>query len=282
MKHAAHKAASASKRSAKHASALASTLATETLHEAVAREVNAMPRTRRERRAYERAHARKNRFTMSGAITLLLGTMGTAIVATAAGMNSNLFDRTVAVAAAADGKSSTETATTDKTTVSRSSERTDRSAVAAGAETASVKTSDAVPWSVEDGATTIDVNSLTAINHPTGDVGLAYEFSQCTWWAYTRRHQLGLPVGSYFGNGAQWANSARALGYSVDNNPQVGDVVVFQPGQEGAVAYYGHVAIVEKVNEDGSIVTSESNAGTGGKIFSRTISNPSRFQFIHE
>ncbi|TCD54070.1 CHAP domain-containing protein [Alloscardovia theropitheci] len=281
MKHAAHKAASVNKRTAKHASALTSTLATETLHEAVAREVNAMPRTRRERRAYERAHARKNRFTMSGAITLLLGTVGTAVAATAAGMNSNLFDRTVAVAAAADTHATT-TDSTARSTVSRSSERTSKDEIQPGVETASVKTSDAVAWNVEDGATAIDVNNLTAIDHPTGDVGLAYEFSQCTWWAYTRRHQLGLPVGSYFGNGAQWANSARKLGYSVDNKPQVGDVVVFQPGQEGAVAYYGHVAIVEKVNDDGSIVTSESNAGTGGKIFSRTISNASRFEFIHE
>ena len=27
-------------------------------------------------------------------------------------------------------------------------------------------------------------------NHATGDVGNAYEFSQCTWWVYVRRHQL--------------------------------------------------------------------------------------------
>lgn len=39
-------------------------------------------------------------------------------------------------------------------------------------------------------------------NHVTGDVGNAYAFSQCTWWAYVRRHQLGLPVGSHMGNGA--------------------------------------------------------------------------------
>lgn len=34
-------------------------------------------------------------------------------------------------------------------------------------------------------------------NHATGDVGNAYEFSQCTWWVYVRRHQLGLPAGSH-------------------------------------------------------------------------------------
>lgn len=45
-------------------------------------------------------------------------------------------------------------------------------------------------------------------NHATGDVGNAYEFSQCTWWVYVRRHQLGLPAGSHMGNGCQWADSA--------------------------------------------------------------------------
>ncbi|WP_018143237.1 CHAP domain-containing protein [Alloscardovia criceti] len=280
MKHAAHRSTVSHKRTAKHAHVLASSpAAVESLHDAVAREVNAMPRTRRERREYQRSRMRKNRFTVSSAVTLLFGTLGTAMVGTAIGTQSNLFDRTIAVASAADN-STVSSADTSASAVSRSSERAAQTAV--GTEIASVTTSDAVAWNVEDAATTIDVSNLTASNHPTGDVGLAYEFSQCTWWAYTRRHQLGLPVGSYFGNGAQWADSARKLGYSVDNTPQVGDVVVFQPGQEGAVAYYGHVAIVEKVNEDGSIVTSESNAGTGGKIFSRTISDASRFEYIHE
>ena len=39
-------------------------------------------------------------------------------------------------------------------------------------------------------------------NHATGDVGNAYEFSQCTWWVYVRRHQLGLPAGSHMATAA--------------------------------------------------------------------------------
>jgi len=119
-------------------------------------------------------------------------------------------------------------------------------------------------------------------NHATGDVGNAYEFSQCTWWVYVRRHQLGLPAGSHMGNGCQWADSARALGYWVDNTPRhVGDIIVFAAGQEGSDSYYGHVAIVEKINDDGSIVTSESGASLNGGTYSRTLTNVGDFQYIH-
>lgn len=47
-------------------------------------------------------------------------------------------------------------------------------------------------------------------DHATGDSGDDYPYGQCTWWAYERRKQLGLPVGGRFGNGGQWADSARA------------------------------------------------------------------------
>jgi surface antigen len=121
-------------------------------------------------------------------------------------------------------------------------------------------------------------------DHPTGDTGNAYEFSQCTWWAYTRRHQLGLPVGSHFGNGDQWADSAKRLGYWVDNAPRhVGDVMVFAAGQDGSDAFYGHVAIVESIAKDGSITTSESGAVLNGRTVSRTFSakQAAEHLFIH-
>lgn len=121
-------------------------------------------------------------------------------------------------------------------------------------------------------------------NHATGDTGNAYEFSQCTWWVYVRRHQLGLPVGSHFGNGNMWADSARGLGYWVDRTPRhVGDVMVFRAGQAGSDPFYGHVAIVEKINPDGSIETSESGASLHGKTFSRKFDAKqlSQYQFIH-
>lgn len=120
-------------------------------------------------------------------------------------------------------------------------------------------------------------------NHATGDTGNAYEFSQCTWWAYVRRHQLGLPAGSHMGNGADWADTARKLGYWVDNTPRVGDVICFQRGQYQSDTTYGHVGIVEAVGEDGSITTSECGSSYHGKPFSRTFTaeQAAQLQFIH-
>lgn len=119
-------------------------------------------------------------------------------------------------------------------------------------------------------------------NHATTDVGNAYPFSQCTWWVYVRRNQLGLPVGSHFGNGAQWADSARAAGYWVDNTPRhPGDIMVFKRGQEGASSIYGHVAVVEAINPDGSVTTSECGARLNGNPISRTFTNASDFTYIH-
>lgn len=74
----------------------------------------------------------------------------------------------------------------------------------------------------------------------------------CTWYAYGRALELGgnsSNMGSMTGNAAEWR------GRTVSRNEvQRGDIVqwpnVYSP--------YGHVAVVEKVKSDGSIVVSES------------------------
>lgn len=114
----------------------------------------------------------------------------------------------------------------------------------------------------------------------TTDFG-TYPFSECTWWAAVRRAQLGRPVPDNMGNGGQWADSGRAKGMSVDNTPHVGDVIVFAPGQAGAVAYYGHVAVVEAILSDGSIIISECSANYNGEIRTRRIWDASKYQYVH-
>lgn len=120
--------------------------------------------------------------------------------------------------------------------------------------------------------------------HPTGRTSIgggAYPWSQCTWYAYRRRTALNLSVGSYMGNGMDWANTGRRLGYVVNRTPHVGAAIVFQPGQAGADLTYGHVAIVERVNSDGSILISECGAVYQGVAHTRIIYNPSAYEYVH-
>ncbi|MDF7663588.1 CHAP domain-containing protein [Bifidobacterium sp. ESL0763] len=121
--------------------------------------------------------------------------------------------------------------------------------------------------------------------HPSGDSGNAYPPRQCTEWAYLRRHQLGLPVGSYFGNGGSWANSARALGYQVDRTPSYGAIVVFYPGQSVgghwiADPYYGHVAIVEGVWGN-TIAISEGGTGFATFPANEVLNDAYNYEYIH-
>lgn len=83
------------------------------------------------------------------------------------------------------------------------------------------------------------------------------------------------------GNGKDWANTGRRLGYVVNNTPHVGAAMVFQAGQAGSDRTYGHVAIVERVNADGSVLISECGAVYQGVAHSRIIRNASAYQYVH-
>jgi len=112
-----------------------------------------------------------------------------------------------------------------------------------------------------------------------GSVGNKYAYGNCTWYAYERRAAMGMPVGSFWGNGGSWGYSARAAGYVVNNTPSYGAVLV-EAGSPG------HVAVVESVADDGTVVVSEmNNAAYGGFniINNRTISagQASLYQYIH-
>jgi surface antigen len=89
----------------------------------------------------------------------------------------------------------------------------------------------------------------------TVQAGNRYTYGTCTWYVYNRRAEVGRPIGSLWGNANMWAYSARAAGYVVTvGNPNVGDIM-----QNGGGL--GHVAFVEEVHADGSILVSEMNWG---------------------
>jgi surface antigen/LysM repeat protein len=114
----------------------------------------------------------------------------------------------------------------------------------------------------------------------TGTPDGPYAHGNCTLYAYNRRIQLGLPVGSNWGNAASWAYYARLDGLTVDNTPSVGAIM-----QNGG--YLGHVAIVESIEADGDLSISEMNAyvsGGGYNIVSGRIipaGNVSQYLYIH-
>jgi surface antigen/LysM repeat protein len=114
---------------------------------------------------------------------------------------------------------------------------------------------------------------------PTIYAGNGYAYGYCTWYAYNRRAELGRPIGSNWGNASTWAAYARAAGFRVDKTPEPGAVFQTTAGWSGA----GHVGIVERVNSDGSFLTSEMNYGGWNRISGRTISagEVGQYYYIH-
>ncbi len=98
---------------------------------------------------------------------------------------------------------------------------------------------------------------LAAMGIPATDT--TYQAFQCTWWASVRRAKIGKPVDGHMGNGGQWDDTARSLGYPISKTAKAGDVIVFEPGVLGADGYYGHVAVVEQVRGNGDILISEAS-----------------------
>ncbi|MDT2858534.1 phage tail tip lysozyme [Lactococcus lactis] len=91
----------------------------------------------------------------------------------------------------------------------------------------------------------------------------SYSYKQCTWWVYNRAKEFGISYGAYMGNGADWQNQA---GYSVTTTPTLHSAVSFSAGQMvgdqwQADSQYGHVAFVEAIHSDGSVLISQSGTG---------------------
>ncbi|MCL1877069.1 LysM peptidoglycan-binding domain-containing protein [Candidatus Saccharibacteria bacterium] len=108
--------------------------------------------------------------------------------------------------------------------------------------------------------------------------GNTFYYGNCTWYAYNRRIQLGRNMAGISGNANAWAWTARNAGYVVDNIPEVGAIMQTTAG------YYGHVAVVESINDDGTITISEMNnsayGGFGITNYNR-ITNPYSYTYIH-
>jgi peptidoglycan DL-endopeptidase CwlO len=112
-----------------------------------------------------------------------------------------------------------------------------------------------------------------------------YPPKQCTLWAWMRRNALGKPVTGRMGNGGDWANTARSMGWSVGRTPAVGAVVVFARGQSvgghwNANGAYGHVAVVEALN-GGTMMISEGGTGFPDFPHYEVIAASSAYEYIY-
>lgn len=274
------------------------------IDDALAAKLNEVaPQTRRALREAARAAERRSTFMTSASLAALVGATASAIAFANPDDTASLL--------ADEATTTTQLKRVTSVTASRSDSRTPLDEIAnttVSSDGKSQQTSNEGDWQATSDSSALDVksmsrslanNSVVAVllerdvdqlpagfdpNHASGDSGNTYPWGQCTWYAYERRTELGLPVGSYFGNGGSWASSASTMGYWVDSTPRhVGDLVSFLPGQMGADAYYGHVAVVEKINKDGSIEISESNVKGLGVISTRTISatDAADLSFIH-
>jgi surface antigen len=84
-----------------------------------------------------------------------------------------------------------------------------------------------------------------------------YAYRNCTDFAMWRiRHDLGLPCMA-LGNAGRWLDSLEELGYPVDQVPQVHDVMILEPGEQGSNLKFGHVAMVLTVGAEGTVLVEQ-------------------------
>lgn len=113
---------------------------------------------------------------------------------------------------------------------------------------------------------TPDIPSSWTLDKPintSGYIASSYEYKQCTWFTWNRAKEFGITFSPFMGNGADWQHQA---GYSVTTTPTLHSAVSFSGsqtvgGQWTADPQYGHVAFVEGIHSDGSVLISQSGTG---------------------
>lgn len=93
-----------------------------------------------------------------------------------------------------------------------------------------------------------------------------YPWGQCTYYCASVYPQMPADMG----NGKDWLASARRHGFPISDQPRPGWVVVYSGGDE--YSQYGHVAVVQGINTDGSFVVREMNMKGLGVVDSRSSS----------
>ncbi len=111
--------------------------------------------------------------------------------------------------------------------------------------------------------------------------GNGYSYGYCTWHAANRRAAAGKPIPRNLGNAVTWATLAAQAGLGVDGTPRAGDVLWHK--NTYTAGGFGHVAFVERINKDGSILVSDMNYAGWNVVSTRTVKQGEfgNYLFIH-
>ena len=74
-----------------------------------------------------------------------------------------------------------------------------------------------------------------------------FDEGECTWYVYGQRSDVKDWIPDTGANAHTWDDSAQKADFSVDHNPKVGDIVVWEKDCGGPYSQSGHVAYVTKV-----------------------------------
>src|SRR5258708_6887212 len=113
-------------------------------------------------------------------------------------------------------------------------------------------------------STSTNSSSGSPLPPPTGGGALnRFPSGHFPYCANIPHHQFTAYYVPWLGNAYQWSYGAAASGWIVSSTPKVPSIIVLQPGVQGAGGY-GHVAVVERINSDGSVYTSNMNWYSNG------------------
>ncbi|OAW32600.1 CHAP domain-containing protein [Staphylococcus hominis] len=104
-----------------------------------------------------------------------------------------------------------------------------------------------------------------------------YAKGQCTYYVFDRVKEDHYLISNQWGDAKHWANKAKKQGYTVNENPTKGSILHYPKGK------HGHVAYVEQVNNDGSLIVSDMNFRKPYEITTRfvDVDQVDQFNYIH-
>lgn len=123
-----------------------------------------------------------------------------------------------------------------------------------------------------------------AANGYAPDYGITYPNGNCTWYAYGRYAEVrGAFANLPLGDAGTWYENATSFNrgdFSQGAQPQLGAIVCFKDATD-PVNHVGHVTIVEQINQDGTIVVSQSGYTSGGGntyFWTATVSRDNQYR----